>query len=293
AALEGFRLTRETPRIVLVWVLVYMVVKAIINVMLVAFAGRELNAWEAAAEAGAQDPALTMAFLEKAWPVTLLGMTLTIVFAAAVYRLVLRPADSKGAYLRLGMDEMRLALILLIFVGLAAVFAFAIVLAFGIMAGIAAVAAHMTGDKLPVTLVALLGALAGVAVLPTFVWLWIRLSLAWPMSFAERRIRIFESWRLTHHQFWRLFGTYLLALILTIIVAVLGLIIYVAVAAMLTGWSAAVQVFQPDATSLATYFTPAMVIYTVFGGALGALQYLIIIAPGALAYQELAESANA
>ena len=39
AALEGFRFAREQPRVVLWWAAVYLVVTALLNILLVTFAG--------------------------------------------------------------------------------------------------------------------------------------------------------------------------------------------------------------------------------------------------------------
>src|SRR5690606_7555076 len=113
--------------------------------------------------------------------------------------------------------------------------------------------------------------------------------------FAEQRLRLFESWRLTRGKFWRLFGAYLLAGILALLVVVLGLVIYAAVAAVLTGGdiSGVGQVFQPNMSSAGAYFTPAMIIYTAFAGILGAMQYVIMFAPGAVAYRALAGAEGA
>jgi uncharacterized BrkB/YihY/UPF0761 family membrane protein len=52
-----------------------------------------------------------------------------------------------------------------------------------------------------------------------------RLSLAGPMTFAERRLRVFASWSLSKGVFWRLFGAYTLSFALGAIVLLLMLLI--------------------------------------------------------------------
>jgi hypothetical protein len=285
AALEGFRLAREKPRMVAVWAAVYLVVTAIMAFLLISFAGDALMALRAAEQTGEADPSVALAFFTKVAPISLLGLIVTTVFVAASYRVILRPEDSRYAYLRFGGDELRLMLLSLIFVGLWMGVTFAAVMAIGILAAVVGMAAGSGGAGV----IALIGVLAGLAVLPVFVWLWVRLSMAWPETFADRKLHVFHSWRLTKGNFWRLLGAYVLAIILALIVMLLGLIIYAAVAAILTGGdlSAVGQVFEPDMSSTAAYFTPAMLIYTFFAGLLGPLQYLIMFAPGAVAYRQL------
>jgi glucan phosphoethanolaminetransferase (alkaline phosphatase superfamily) len=122
-----------------------------------------------------------------------------------------------------------------------------------------------------------------------FIWVAVRLSLSGPATFAERHIRVFESWILTRGVFWRLLGAYVLSLALVIVVMLLALVIYAAIAAVMLGGdlSQIGKVFQPDTSSLTSYFTPAMLIYLVFGAFLGALQNAVIYAPPAVAFREL------
>jgi len=289
AALEGFRIAREKPRMVLTWAAVYLVVTAIMAFLLITFAGDALMALRAAEQSGDADPAMAFQFFSKVAPVSLLGLVVTTVFVAASYRAILRPEDDRYAYLRFGGDELRLMLLALIFVGLWMGVTFVTVMAVGILAVAVGFMAG-SGGQLGAGIVALLGVLLSLAVLPALVWLWVRLSLAWPETFATRRLHVFHSWRLTKGHFWRLLGAYVLAIILALIVMLLGLIIYAAVAAILTGGdlTAVGQVFEPDMSSTAAYFTPAMLIYTFFAGLLGPLQYLIMFAPGAVAYRQLA-----
>jgi hypothetical protein len=50
------------------------------------------------------------------------------------------------------------------------------------------------------------------------VWALIRISLAGPMTIAQRKVVIGPAWRLTRGAFWRLFGAYLLLAIATLVV---------------------------------------------------------------------------
>ncbi|HEX6861134.1 MAG TPA: hypothetical protein VF138_13160 [Caulobacteraceae bacterium] len=285
AALEGFRIAREKPRAMLLWAAVNFVVSLLVGVLMIAMFGPMLAELEAMSQAGSADPSEAMAVFERMAPLYAvmlpIGLLVLSVFTAAAYRAVLRPSDSRYGYLRLGRDEMRLILLMLIYVGLAIGFTFLLTLAAGLLAAGAAVAGGGIG--------ALLGVIIGLVAIGLIVLVSVRLSLAGPMTFAEGRLRVFESWTLTRGNFWRLLGVYVLAIILVIVVFLLALIIYVALATVVAGGdiAAAGGVFQPDTTSVANYFTTAMVIYLVFAAFLSALQNAVLNAPPAVAYREL------
>lgn len=292
AAFEGFRITREKPQALLAWAIVYLAFSLLMAVLLITLFGpllTELAALEA--QGGSEDPAEAMAMLGKLGPMYALlvplGLGVIAVWSAAVYRVVLRPGEGGLGYMRLGGDELRLALLMFIYILLAMAFVFAVTFVAGLLSVFAASAGGPVGG--------LLAFLIGVGALCLFVYMSVRLSLAGPQTFAERRLRLFDSWRLTKGSFWRLFGAYLLALVLAIVVVLLGMVIYAATAAVLTGGNleAVGRVFQPDMTSVASYFTPAMMIYAVFGAFLGAVQNAVIYAPAAVAYRSLVGGGDA
>lgn len=135
------------------------------------------------------------------------------VVVAAVFRAVLEPKSSAFAYLRLGARELWLLLAMFCFANLLVL---TMIPALGVVAvgGVLAVHAHPLWARLvPLGVAAL-------AVCLLF-WVGLRLSMAAPMTFAERRFRLFESWSLTRGQSGRL----LILVILTwLIVAVLELL---------------------------------------------------------------------
>lgn len=286
AALEGFRITRERPRVLLVWAVANLLISVVMGLMLIGLFGPTLAEMEAISQQGSEDPAEALAMLQKLAPLYTLmipaGLLVIAVTSAAVYRVVLRPSDSRFGYLRLGRDELRLALLMLVYLVLAVGFTFVVTLVAGLLAAGAGALGGAAGT--------LLGVLIGLATLGFIVFVAVRLSLAGPMTFAERRLRVFESWSVTRGNFWRLLGAYVLAIVLALIVALLALVIYVALAAVTVGGdlSQVGRVFAPDTTSIGAYFTPAMLIYLVFGAFLGAVQNAVIYAPPAVAYRELA-----
>ena len=122
AALEGFRLTREKPRVLLAWSVANFFISVIMALALIAMFGPMLAELEAV-NANSDDPSQALAVFEKLAPLYALvlpaGLIVIAVWSAAVYRAVLRPADNRFWYLRLGADELRLALLMLIYVVLA------------------------------------------------------------------------------------------------------------------------------------------------------------------------------
>ncbi|HEX6866129.1 MAG TPA: hypothetical protein VF122_02750 [Caulobacteraceae bacterium] len=286
AALEGFRISREQPRVLLIWSAVNLVVSLVMAVALVSLFGPTLVELEAMGASGSNDPAEAMATLEKLAPLYALvlpiGLAMVAVMRAAVYRAVLRPSDSAYGYLRLGSDELRLVGLVLIYLVLAIGFIFALVLVAGLLAGGLAAA-------LGAGFGALFGALIGLAAVCFIIFVAVRLSLAGPMTFAERRLRVFESWTLTRGHFWRLAGTYVLAVALALVVALLAMVIYMALAAVAAGGdlSRVGQVFAPDMSSLGAYFTLGMILYLLFSAAVSAVWNAVVYAPPAFAYRDL------
>ena len=68
---------------------------------------------------------------------------------------------------------------------------------------------------------ALFGGLVDAAVLSAAIWVFVRLSLAAPMTFDQRRLVVFGSWPFTRGSFWPLVGAYALAIALDVVILVL------------------------------------------------------------------------
>nr|QQZ51743.1 hypothetical protein JKL49_13035 [Phenylobacterium glaciei] len=79
------------------------------------------------------------------------------------------------------------------------------------------------------------GVLVSLALAVAMIWAGVRLLLATPMTFAEHRIAILDSWRLTKGHFWSLFGMTILAIIFYIMVWLLFSIISYATVAIAGG----------------------------------------------------------
>ena len=284
AAVEGFRLTRERPRMILYWSLALLALNLVTAVLVITLIGPEWEDVQAALSRRSSDPAERLRALQGLLPVYAItvpiGLVTGAVLQAAVCRAVFGEGGAERGYLKLGGDELRV---------LAAQVAVAALLLLAGMAGgfVVGFAAAAVGGGLA-------GFLLLMALLALVLWLGVRLSLAAPQTYAERRIRVFGSWRLTRRQGWRLFAAYLIALLLALVVTLLALAIYAAVMALIGGGVAAAgSMFQPDYGSFGAHFTPGMIVGHVIGAVISALFHAIMLAPAAVAYRSLAAEPTA
>lgn len=286
AAFEGFRITREKPRVLLIWAGFYLIISLLMPVLLVTMGGQNLMALEAQANNPNADPQAALDNLAALGPLYAIlipmGLAVQAVLAAAVYRAILRPEDTGFGYLRLGQDELRLTVLTLIYFLLSLAAVTIVVLLGGIGAGMAY---GLLGSPL-------FGVGLGLFFLGLLLYVAVRLSLAPVITFAERRISVFDSWALTKGQFWKLLGAYILAIASVVVVLLLAMVIFMAIAAILAGGDIASvgKIFSPDLSSVAAYYTPPMVAYTIFGGFLNALYFAVLVSPAAVAYRALKQA---
>ena len=281
----GFRLVKEHPAAVAVWGLVYVAVGAAST-----FALRPFFAMQRGAMTG--DSALAMAnafstFGRLILVELLIFIVLIIVFSAS-QRAVLRPQDSEFAYLRLGMDELRmigLAFFLAVVFYIGAVILMVALIA---IVGIFAYTASGSGGAamMLVPLVSFLG------ILILAIWLEVRLSLSFPLTMLRGRITIGESWRLTRGRFWTLLGGYF-------VIALILLVLWMVVAGFTIGPYLAEMMrngFKPEAMQslseqrVAEQMAPGpmTILGWILGGILGGLGIALFGGAVATAARELA-----
>ena len=129
-----------------------------------------------------------------------LVMVGTSILYTAALRAVVRPDDSSFAYLRLGLDEVRIVLVgLVVFVAFALLY-FVLALVLGLVLGLAA-----AGSSSAAILVIIVSVVAIVALLS---FLYIRFSLAFALTVLRRKVVIGEAWSLSRGRFWMLFGAF-------------------------------------------------------------------------------------
>ena len=289
AAFSGFMLARARPRVFLVWSLVLVAISVMTSAVTILTAGQAIMDMQAVGQSS--DPEATMQSLATLAPFYIVALVFTLLYygiaTAAVNRMVLRPEDSRNAFIRVGGDEMRMILVMVaqwligFGVGVGAVLLTAVLA--GIAGGVGGTAAGV-----------IVAILAGGASVALFLLVSIRLSLALSQSFSTGRVNIFGSWALTKGSFWPILGAYLLAIVLLILVYALAFALMSVVAIALGGGlSGVADLFEPDMTTLATFFSPTMVVYSVLGGFLSALALMVMYAPAATIYRDIAQPATA
>lgn len=295
AALEGFRLARREPKAMLIWAVLLLAFSVISTlVMIGAFPGL-LGRMETTSPGG--DPQEAFALMGQMGQMYAIIGPLYLLFYAvlycAAYRAVLRPEDKGFGFVKLGGDELRmLGLMLYQFVvwmglciGLSIVFVIlAVVVALLLGGSIASMengAAGM-GAGIILAMVALYLVFFGAVI-----YLGVRLSLAAPKTFAEKKISLFSAWSLTKGNFWSLLGCYLLAAVIGIVVSLLGAVISMVGFVIVGEGSSLIQIFNPDLSTLQAYFTPGRAVALVINSLIASLTYAIFLAPPAAAYRDL------
>ena len=290
AAFEGFRLVRRKPVALIAWALLYAVLSlasvfAMSNAIgLMVEWGERAEALESAEPTQAEVMAVFQGFgevmLSLAWllPVSLIVGAMLM---AAVARAVLNPRAGGFGYLRLGMDEVRvfvvsLVLCILLFCGWLAV---------GLLVGVLAGIAGATGASW-MWLVVVLGGLAGVAAI---VWLAVRLSLAVPITVAENRFAIFDSFALTKGRFWPLLGMAVIAFVMVLVISLLAMVVTLPLNLMtgLESWSFGSNA-DPEVMAAALDVTnPWVIVNALVEAVVYALTVGVMYAPFAAAYRDI------
>lgn len=297
AALEGFRIGRHKPGVMLAWAAASLVIGLITSIAMVLMFGGTMNELMSGQGQANGDATAAVRLMGRMAQMYLLIAPIVLVvfsiFTAAVYRAVLRPADSAFAYLRLGATELRIAVVLVVLTLLSIVISFALTIVVGILAGIVGVAAFGAGNGGAAAAGLLMIVIVYILMIGAMLAFWTKFSLAAPMTFAEKRIRIFESWKATKGYFWPLFGSYLLSFVLGMLVSLLGAAISLSLMAALGGTGNATDIFgllqslEADYSSLASFLTPAVIANMVVNAIFSALTYAIFLAPPAVAYRDI------
>ena len=286
AAFTGFRVVREHPMALVVWAVYALALSVVMSVIIVAMMGPDF-ARLATFGGAAPDVAEMLAVFTRLAPgyatAMIVGLASNAILGAAMIRAVLRPADDRFGFLRLGADELRqfalAALTILVF--MAAVLLLTIVES--VLTAVAAAAAP--------TAAPLIGLILFLPVLAALVFLGVRLSLAPALTFDRMTVDLFGSWTLTRGRFWPLFGTYLLTVALLVVVYLLCLLVIYAAGAVL-GF-AGPSTPPPDLRSLKAYFTPWLVTQTVLGAGASALVWPVLLTPPTAIYRALARTGPA
>jgi hypothetical protein len=276
----AFRLVRDKPVAVLVWGLCYMVAIGVMSAVM----GRTFGALASADK----DPAAAMAQMSSMMGTILLAefgmMILFVVLFTATQRAVLRPEQGGFAYMRIGMDELKMfalafVLLILLYVGMLVVGVIA-----AIVIGAVTVAAGPAA--MGISMIFLICALLAAAI-----WFEVRVSLMFPLTLMTGNIAIGEGWRLSKGRFWTLFGGYfVIGLILTVLwIGALSVTMGPYLAALGRAGSDPLAVQQAMQEQMAQFasFTPESILALVLAGVVGGLGLALIGGAVATAAKEL------
>ncbi|MET3665055.1 hypothetical protein [Caulobacter sp. 1776] len=283
AAFSGFRLVRENLKTVAIWAGLMTVLSILSNTVAIQFFGPKLGAFlNYISDNSSPDPDELMRRMADLAPMMLWSLPYSLlvngVIFAALNRLVLRHQDSRLAYLRLGMDEVRQA----------AVWLLASLVLMGVLFLGSALSGFLAGLGGPTG--AFLALLCAVGSLGAMVYLAVRLSFASAATFETGRITLFRSLPETKGQFWPLLGAYLLAGVMSVIVILLIWMIVYAIGLVASGdFAATGKMMRADTSSLKAYFTPAGIVQALFSGVFSVLTTLIVFGPAPSIYRELKE----
>ncbi|HEY0435528.1 MAG TPA: hypothetical protein VGC92_02740, partial [Phenylobacterium sp.] len=208
----GFGVIRRKPWAVLAWAGAYLVLAAlplllIISQILPEAVSTYRDAAHALAQGARPDVAKAMALSAKVSGmqplVILIQLVSYTILIGAVFRAVLEPQASRWGYLRVGRRELWLGLALVVFVLVAIVLAFTLLVILGV-AGAVGVTSARQGHPPGPWAYPLLKLIQVVSVGAIF-WVMMRLSIALPASFAQNRFVFYEAWGLTRRQGLKLF----------------------------------------------------------------------------------------
>jgi hypothetical protein len=289
AAFEGFRVVRQRPLALVFWALFYAV---LIAAALALVGGSVIGLMSMAEQLETSGAASPEAFLPVLTSyAAILGVILPIslvasaMLYAAVSRAVLRPAESAFGYLRLGMDEVRVLVVSVALFLVYMVLATVVAVLIGVVAGIA------TSAEMPALwLVVVLLVIAAAAL---FIWLSVRLCLAIPITMAERRIAIFDSFGVTKGRFWPLLGMALLAGVMSIVVSLLGSLVAMPVQLATGGLQGLAELEGEGLPVILQAAWPAIAAWVVVNAIMSALQVAVVYAPFSAAYRDLRTGASA
>ncbi len=198
----AFGLLRERPGAVAIWAVTYCAGSLVISlVMGLLMFGTMMPA---SADAGAALSVWVGPMFSLMLFLYLCLLLLVVVLMNAVFRAMLRPEEGGFAFMRLGMDEFRmLGLVILVCIG---VFA-AVLIGELLLLLLITIVGFTLGDGMAA------GAISALLFLAFFcavVWVEVRISLIFPLSFHRRRMSIDAAWELTRGRFWLLFACYFL-----------------------------------------------------------------------------------
>ena len=201
----GFRVIRERPGAMLIWTVIALLAAIATSFVMMAIVQGNIDALMSGESVQSIQASTTV----KSLLVSLAGLVVSTILNAAVQRAILRPDEGGPGWLRLGMDEVRLFLLVILYL---IIFLVGFLVA-GLIVGLFVAGAGAGAVALVlVVLACIAGAYFGT-----------RVSLSFPLTLKEQAFRIGEGWSLTRGRFWTLLGTYLIIFVILLVLGVVNL----------------------------------------------------------------------
>ncbi len=289
AAFEGFRVVRRNPIALVAWTLVYLIYTV---GALFASGGmmKSMAVWMEQMEALENGPAPTspeafapimesylQAMSHMVWTIPV-SMIVSAILMAAISRAVLSSGTGSFGNIRLGMDELRVFVVTLVICILTAIVATIVFVLAAVIGGFAIAAMEGWGG--------LVMALALLAAGAFVIWLSVRWSLAVPITVAEKRVAIFDSFNLTKGRFWPLLGMALIAGVMACVIALLASVVTMPLSMM--GGMSMFGNMGEDPVEMMRNFDPTspwMLASAVVNAIVYALTVAVVYAPFTAAYK--------
>ena len=296
AAFSGFGVIGRNPLAVFVWALFLAVVGLLPALALMGTVFSSISQMILADRHGTEPtPEMIMPMVGSLIAIIplmmLANLVMRMVLTGAVYRAVLFPGDSGWFYMRLGARELWLALMFIVMGIIAGVVMMAMLTLVIPAVFISQSSGHH--DPMMTMLMVRAGMLPAYAVL---IFLVVRFGLALPMTFAESKFRLLESWSLTRGNSWRILLVLLLLVAIAFIMELAIVLIVIACVLSVAGFGAAsgawteerfTAMLGQDPTVWMHTLVPWILGFGLLGCLLGALLTVIFTAPFADIYRQL------
>lgn len=290
AAFEGFRVVRRNPVALVAWTVVYLVY-ALGTLFASGGMMKSMAVWVEQMEALENGPqpesfealapimeSYFAAMSHMAWAIPV-QMIIGAILMAAIARGVLSSKGDAFGHVRLGMDEVRVFVVTFVISILTAISAAIAFILAAVVGGVAI--SMMEGWGVLVMVLAMLAAGAFV------IWLCVRWSLAAPITVAEKRFAIFDSFNMTKGHFWPLLGMALIAGVMAIVISLLASVVSMPLT-MMGGASMFGNMTGDDPTAFLENFDPTspwMIASAVVNAIIYALTVAVVYAPFTAAYK--------
>jgi hypothetical protein len=208
------------------------------------------------------------------------------VLMGAVFRAVLYPDESRWAYLRLSRRELWLGLTNFVLIVMGLVLSLTLLMCLGFGIGVAAAMAQHGARTNPAEVI--LFALIALGATALIAWLLLRLSLALPMSFAENRFMLYESWSLTKGQALKMFLVVLTLLVFALAIELpVSFVVRTVILNQVAHASSWRAFLHGSPSEVAARLTPVIIGYAAVGSVFAMALYTVLVAPLAEMYRQL------